>query len=69
MREQSAINPPGWQDYVEQTKRAITDYIAPTRDFASAILPETANLNVACLKEYANSEIYVAANKLAKIFI
>ncbi|VDK88780.1 unnamed protein product [Litomosoides sigmodontis] len=58
MRERMALNPPGWHDYVEETKRAIIDYIAPTRDFASAILPETATLNVASLKD-VNTKLYI----------
>uniref|UniRef100_A0A0R3RV92 WD repeat domain phosphoinositide-interacting protein 2 n=1 Tax=Elaeophora elaphi TaxID=1147741 RepID=A0A0R3RV92_9BILA len=55
MQDRAAMNPPGWHDYFEQTKRAITDYLAPTRDFAYAILPETANLNVAGLKKVNDS--------------
>ncbi|KAL3986216.1 hypothetical protein ACH3XW_41830 [Acanthocheilonema viteae] len=68
-RERDAINPPGWYDYFEQTKRAVTDYLAPTRDFASAILPETANLNVASLKDVDDKLHVLVAISTRKYFV
>ncbi|CAG9538518.1 unnamed protein product [Cercopithifilaria johnstoni] len=68
-RDRDALNPPGWYDYFEQTKRAVTDYLAPTRDFASAILPETANLNVASLKDVNNKLHVIVAISTRKYFV
>uniref|UniRef100_A0A1I7VZC3 WD repeat domain phosphoinositide-interacting protein 2 n=1 Tax=Loa loa TaxID=7209 RepID=A0A1I7VZC3_LOALO len=57
-----------WSDYLAGSSRAAAEYLAPTRDFASAILPEIGNLNVAGLKKIGGRLHLLAATSTRKFF-
>ncbi|MCP9260653.1 hypothetical protein DINM_003886 [Dirofilaria immitis] len=68
-KERETAVEPGWYDYlVGSTTRTAAEYFSPIRDFASAILPEKTDRNLAGVKMINNNLHILAANSNGKFF-